>query len=175
MLIIGLDYHPSVQQIAFFDFETGETGERQLNHNEGEVEEFYRELKRRGISVRVGMEAAGNTCCFERLMTELGFELWIGDPVQIRRQRVRKQKTDRRDAHLLLKLLVEDRFPRVWVPSAENRDLRQLLWHRHRLVQMRTRVKNQLEAIALNEGLAAGKIGADGLMVRLSHLLPTPS
>jgi transposase len=39
------------------------------------------------------------------------------------------------------------------VPSPENRDLRQLLWHRHRLVQMRTRVKNQLHAIALNEGV----------------------
>ncbi len=79
MLIIGLDYHPSVQQIAFVDLETGETGERQLNHNEGELEEFYRELKQRGINVRVGMEATGSTCWFERLMTDLGFELWIGD------------------------------------------------------------------------------------------------
>ncbi len=157
MLIIGLDYHPSVQQIAFVDLETGETGERQLNHNEGEVEEFYRELKQRGINVRVGMEATGSTCWFERLMTDLGFELWIGDPVQIRRQRVRKQKTDRRDAHLLLKLLVEDRFPRVWVPSPENRDVRQLLWHRHRLVQMRTRIMNQLQAVAMNEGVRRKK------------------
>lgn len=74
MLIIGLDYHPSVQQIAFFDLETGDTGERQLNHNGGEVERFYRGLKQRGISVRVGMEATGNTSWFERLMMELGFE-----------------------------------------------------------------------------------------------------
>ncbi len=157
MLIIGLDYHPSVQQIAFVDLETGETGERQLNHNEGEVEEFYRELKQRGINVRVGMEATGSTCWFERLMTDLGFELWISDPVQIRRQRVRKQKTDRRDAHLLLKLLLEERFPRVWVPNPENRDLRQLLWHRHRLVQMRTRIMNQLQAVAMNEGVRRKK------------------
>src|SRR5947207_11453833 len=117
MLIIGLDFHPSVQQIAFLDLETGETGERQLNHSEGEVERFYRELKQQKSSVRVGMEATGNTSWFERLMMELGFELWIGDPVQIRRQRVRKQKTDRRDAHLLLKLMLADRFPRVWVPQ----------------------------------------------------------
>jgi transposase len=71
--------------------------------------------------------------------------------------RVRKQKTDRQDAEHLLRLLVENRFPRIWVPSPENRDLRQLLWHRHRLVQMRTRVKNQLQAIALNEGLRRKK------------------
>jgi transposase len=52
---------------------------------------------------------------------------------------VRKQKTDCQDVPLLLKLLVEERFPRISVPSPENRDVRQLLWHRHRLVQMRTR------------------------------------
>ena len=87
----------------------------------------------------------------------LGFELWIGDPAQIKAARVRKQKTDRQDAELLLKLLVEDRFPRIWVPSPENRDLRQLLWHRHRLVQMRTRVMNQLQAVAMNEGVRRKK------------------
>jgi hypothetical protein len=62
----------------------------------------------------------------------------IGDAAEIRTKRVRKQKTDRHDAELLLRLLMEDRFPRIWVPDEENRDLRQLLWHRHRLVQMRT-------------------------------------
>src|SRR6202023_2530241 len=71
--------------------------------------------------------------------------------------RVRKQKTDRQDAELILRLLLEDRFPRVWVPSGENRDLRQLLWHRHRMVQARTRVMNQLQAVALNEGLRCKK------------------
>ena len=69
-----------------------------------------------------------------------------------RPRRVRKQKTDRNDARLLLKLLLENNFPRIWVPSPENRDLRQLLWHRHRMVQMRTRIMNQLQALAMNEG-----------------------
>src|SRR5262249_48266630 len=79
-------------------------------------------------------------------------ELWIGDPAQIKAKRVKKQKTDRKDAQLLLRLMQEDNFPRIWVPSPENRDLRQLLWHRHRLVQMRTRIMNQLQALAMNEG-----------------------
>src|SRR6266436_1370576 len=140
MMIIGCDYHPSDQQITFVDQETGECSERRLNHSEGEAEKFYRDLQQRGVSVRVGMEATGHARWFERLMAELGFELWIGDPAEIKTRRVRKQKTDRQDAQLLLKLLLEDRFPRVWVPSPENRDLRQLLWHRHRLVQMRTRI-----------------------------------
>jgi transposase len=53
--------------------------------------------------------------------------------------------------------MMEDCFPRIWVPSWENRDLRQLLWHRHRMVQARTRILNQLQAIALNEGLLCKK------------------
>jgi transposase len=153
MLIIGCDYHPGMQQIAWFDNQSGEQGEQRLEHGTGEAERFYRELKQRGVQVRVGIEASGHTRWFERLLAELEMELWIGNPAKIAAQRVRKQKTDRGDAQLLLQLLREDRFPRVWVPDPENRDLRQLLWHRHRLVQMRTRVKNQLHAIALNEGV----------------------
>src|SRR6266436_333694 len=149
MMIIGCDYHPSFQQVAFVDTKSGECGERKLNHKL-EAENFYRDLH--GHRVRVGLEATGHARWFERLLAELQYELWIGDPGEIRAKRVRKQKTDRQDAELLLQLLVENRFPRIWVPSPENRDLRQLLWHRHRLVQMRTRIKNQLQAIAMNEG-----------------------
>jgi transposase len=152
MFIIGVDYHPSDQYIAFVDTETGECGEQRLNHREGEAEKFYRELAARGVSVRVGMEATGYSRWFERLLAELGIEVWIGDAAKIKSKRVRKQKTDREDARLLLRLLREDNFPRIWVPSPENRDLRQLLWHRHRLVQMRTRIMNQLQALAMNEG-----------------------
>lgn len=152
MIIIGVDYHPSDQYIALVDTETGEYVERQLNHSAEEAEKFYRELARRGVRVRVGIEATGYSRWFERLLAELGMELWIGDAAKIKTKRVRKQKTDREDARLLLRLLRENNFPRIWVPSAENRDLRQLLWHRHRLVQMRTRIMNQLQALAMNEG-----------------------
>jgi len=156
MLIIGCDYHPGFQQIAFVNTETGELEERRLAHRE-EAEQFYRELKDKNLSARVGMEASGHSRWFERLLSQFQFELWIGDAAEIRTKRVRKQKTDRQDAQLLLRLMVEDRFPRIWVPDAENRDLRQLLWHRHRLVQTRTRVMNQLHVVALNEGLRRKK------------------
>ena len=78
MMIIGVDYHPSFQQIAFFVEETGEYGEQELNHSDGEAERFYRDLKQRGIRVRVGMEATGYSRWFERLLAELGFEVWVG-------------------------------------------------------------------------------------------------
>ena len=152
MLIMGVDYHPSFQQVAFLNQDTGEYGELHLNHSDGGAQQFYRELKQTGANVRVGMEATGYSRWFERLLVELGFELWIGDPAEIKAKRIKKQKTDRNDARLLLRLMLENNFPRIWVPSPENRDLRQLLWHRHRLVQMRTRIMNQLQALAMNEG-----------------------
>ena len=112
---------------------------QELNHSDGQAEKFYRDLK------QVGMEATGYSRWFERLLAELGFELWIGDPAEIKANRVKKQKNDRNDARLLRRLMLENNFPQIWVPSPENRDLRQLLWHRHRLVQMRTRIMNQLQ------------------------------
>jgi len=157
MLIVGCDYHPSFQQIAWVEMDSGEVGERALLHSTGEAERFYRKLKEQGVKVRVGIEATGHARWFERLLAELGFELWIGDAAEIKAKRVRKQKNDKEDARLLRTLLIENRFPRVWLPDASNRDLRQLLWHRHRLVQMRTRVMNQLQAVALNEGVRRKK------------------
>ena len=156
MMIIGCDYHPGFQQIAWLDTETGELQERRLQHRE-EAEKFYRDLAAPGMRVRVGMEASGHARWFERLISELRLELWVGDAAEIRTKRVRKQKTDRQDAQLILKLMLKDDFPQIWVPSWENRDLRQLLWHRHRMVQARTRIMNQLQAVALNEGLRCKK------------------
>jgi transposase len=150
MLIIGCDYHPSMQQIALVDTETGECGEHRLKHP-AEATKFYRELK--GKQVRVGMEATGHSRWFERLLAELKVELWVGDPAQIRAKQVRKQKNDRRDADHILNLMLKDDFPRIWAPTPQNRDLRQLVLHRHRLVGMRTRVMNQLQAVAMNEGI----------------------
>ena len=139
MLIIGCDFHPGFQQVAIFENLTGEIEQKRLKHRE-EAEQFYRSLV--GEEVRVGMEACGHYPWFERLLAELGQELWLGDASKIRACEVRKQKTDRRDAELLLHLLIEDRFPQIWVPSLEERDVRQLLVHRHKQVQARTRVKN---------------------------------
>ena len=156
MIIIGVDFHPEFQQVVSVDIDTGELQEKRLEHPEA-AEKFYRDLAGQGMKVRVGMEASGHARWFERLLAELNFELWIGDAAKIRAKRVSKQKTDRQDAQHILGLLLENRFPRIWVPSWENRDLRQLVWHRHRMVQARTRIMNQLQAIALNEGLHCKK------------------
>jgi transposase len=150
MLIIGCDYHPTVERIAMVDTGTGELTERRLEHENGEAERFYVSLPKGTL---VGIEATGCTQWFERLMAECGHELWVGDPAEIRARRVRQQKTDERDARHLLELLLTNRFPRVWVPSPAERDARQLLQHRHKLVQLRTSVKNQLHALAMGQGL----------------------
>jgi len=149
MLIIGCDFHPGFQQVAIFDNQSGEIEQRRLRHRE-EAEQFYRGL---AAGVLVGMEACGQYPWFERLLAESGHELWLGDASAVRAAVVRRQKTDRRDAEHLLDLLRQGRFPRIGVPSLEGRDVRQLLVHRHKQVQARTRVKNQLQAIALSQGM----------------------
>lgn len=154
MMIIGCDFHPSFQQIAYVDRQTGEYGERRLNHRE-DASVFYRSLA--GRQVRVGVEATGNDRWFRKLLGELGHELVVGDASAIHASAPRQQRTDKRDARHILKLLVEDRFPAVWQPPAGNEEQRQLLLHRCRLVRMRTRIKNQLDSIAKSEGLTGSR------------------
>ena len=151
MLIIGCDFHTRYQQIAMAEDSTGELlVERRLDHESGEAQAFYRSLQK---PVRVGIEATGPMHWFERLLAELGHELWIGDSAKIRASEVRKQKTDERDARLILDLLLSKRFPKIWVPTPGERDLRQLLWHRHKLVSLRTMLGNQLHFLAMSQGL----------------------
>ncbi len=141
------NFHARCQKIATAEETTGELLlERRLDHESGEAQAFYGNFHG---PVRVGIEASGPMHWFERLLRELGHELWIGDSVKIRASEVRKQKTDERDARLILGLLLAKRFPKIWVPTPAERDLRQLLWHRHKLVCLRTMLGNQVHALAI--------------------------
>jgi transposase len=150
MMIIGCDFHPSWQQISWLDSETGETGEQKLVHADGQAKSFYQQL---AVPALVGMEATGNSQWFIELVQDLGHQIWIGDAAAIRASYVRKQKTDKRDAAHILKLVLEGRFPRLWMPDQEQRDLRQLVLHRHKLVEIRSRVKNGLQHLSMNKGM----------------------
>ncbi len=150
MMIIGCDYHPSWQQICWLDIATGETGEKKLEHASGEAERFYRQLPGPAL---IGMESTGNCQWFVDLLVKLGHEVGIGNAAKIRATDPRQQKHDRRDAALILKLLLERRFPRIWIPSGEEKDLRQLLIHRYKLVRIRAQVKNELQHLAMNQGV----------------------
>jgi hypothetical protein len=104
MMIIGCDFHPSFQQIAFVDQETGKYGERRLNHREDAVR-FCGSLA--GRKVVVGLEATGNDRWFRKLVLEAGHDLVVGDASAIHTSAPREQRTDKRDARHILKLLVE--------------------------------------------------------------------
>ena len=154
MKIIGVDLHARQQSIAMLDRDTGELIEKLLEHEGEKVREFYSALSG---PVLVGIEASGSIQWFLTLMEELGIECRVGHPAQIRKAETRKQKHDRRDARLLMTLLAEDRFPTIWMPSTEQRDLRTLLRHRHQWVRMRSRIQHTLQSIALNQGLRLGR------------------
>jgi transposase len=150
MLIIGCDLHTRDQVVAMLDTETGELVKRRLEHENGDARAFYESLPGQAL---IGIEATGYTQWFERMVAEFGHVLWFGDPAEIRARAVRRQKTNERDALHLLDLLLDNRFPRIWVPTPEERDLRQLLKHRDKLVRMQTSVKNQLHFLAMSQGV----------------------
>jgi transposase len=151
MWIIGCDFHPGGQQVYAVNRATGEVVERWLGHGGSEeVDEFYSALPR---GSEVGVETSGNMLWFERKLAQYGHKLRIGDAGKIAAKDTRRQKHDRRSAELICGLMLKNDFPDLaWVPTLEQRDLRQLLLHRHKLVRMRAQVKNQLQHIALNQG-----------------------
>ena len=174
-MIIGWDWHPRSQIVAWVDEETGEIMTRRLEHENGEARRFYASLP---PGATVGIEATFPSHWFERLLAECGHHRWVGDSARIRASEVRRQKTDTRDAEHILDLLRTGRFPRIWVPSMEERDLRQLLVHRMKMVRTRTAVKNQLHYLAMSQGVcrkrklwsARGRAELEGL-----RLLPWAS
>src|SRR5690242_6699767 len=147
MTLVGCDLHTRKQQVAVLDTTTGEVVEQELVHEGDAVERFYRALR---PPVTIGIETTGYTQWFHALMHRLGHTVLVGEAAKIRAMVVRKTKTDRRDARHLLELLKHDRFPTVWIPDPDTRDLRALVAHRVRFVRMRTAVKNGLQAIALS-------------------------
>ena len=153
MKIVGCDLHARQQTIAMVDTETGEFTEKTLSHEGNAVRAFYAALEG---PVVVGIEATGSMQWFLELLEELGIQCRVGHPAEIRAKETRKQKHDRRDARLIWELLIEDRFPEIWMPSTEQRDLRTLLRDRHQWVKMRARLQHTLQAIALNHALRQG-------------------
>jgi transposase len=153
MRIIGCDLHSRQQTLAMLDTATAEIEKTTLTHEGNNVREFYTKLPR---PARVGIEATGSMQWFVNLMEELKIECLVGHPAEIRAAEPRKQKHDRRDADLLLSLLIEERFPTIWLPTKELLDIRALLRHRHQWVGLRVKIQNALLAIALANGLRRG-------------------
>ena len=124
----------------------------ELKHqNKAELKAFYAQFSG---PVLVGLEASGYSPWFEQMLEELGHEVWLGNAIEIRRRARRRQKNDRRDAELILDLLIHDEFPRIHRPTATSREILRMLRYRHKLVQMRTIVKNSLQALAMQSGLS---------------------
>src|SRR5437660_7989113 len=153
-IYIGIDFHARQQTICYLKTETGELGTCELKHQDKEaVRAFYEQF---GGPVIVGLEASGYSPWFERLLEELGCEVWLGHATEIRRRARWRQKNDRRDAELILDLMVHDEFPRLHRPAVQSREVLRMLRYRQKLIKIRTMSKNSLQAIALQSGLARG-------------------
>ncbi len=150
---IGVDFHARQQTISYLTTEAGEIKQQQIEHGSlPAVREFYEQFA--GQQVVVGFEASGYAAWFEELLEELGYEIWVGHATAIRTYARRRQKNDRRDADLILDLLVRGDFPRIHRYSAESREVLQQLRYRQRLVKMRTMVVNSLVFMAASRGVS---------------------
>jgi transposase len=145
----GVDFHARQQTVAYCDTADGEIHLRELGHEGDDVRDFYSAF---AGEVVVGIEASGYSTWFVELLEGLGHRVLIGDAAEIRRLAKRRQKNDRRDAGLILDLLLRGEFPQVHRPPFESREVLRLLRHRHKLVQLRTRAKNSLQALAFSAG-----------------------
>ena len=147
----GVDFHPRQQKVAYCHLATGEIQRRELKHRNNEVRRFYAQLPK---PVIVGLEATGSSRWFEKLLSELGHEVWIGNSTEIRRRARSRQKNEWRDAELVLDLMIKDEFPRIYRLSEESLEILRRLRYHHHLVKLRTMAKNGLQAIALSAGLS---------------------
>ena len=148
----GVDFHARQQTISYCDSQNGEIKFLQLKHDDRDaLRRFYTQFQ---SPVIVGLEAGGYSNWFERFLEELGIELWVGNPTEIRRRARSRQKNDWRDAELLLDLLIKNEFPRIVRQSTQARAVLAQLRYRQKLVQMRTQTINSLHALLIREGLS---------------------
>ena len=150
-LYIGVDIHARQQTVSYLDTADGTTGLVELQHERDDIKGFYSQFQGEVI---IGIEASGYTNWFEELVEQLGHQLLVGDAAEIRRLARRRQKNDRRDANLLLELLVHQEFPALFRYPPESREVLRQLRYRHKLVKLRTMVVNTLHALAINAGLS---------------------
>src|SRR5262245_64959458 len=151
-IYIGVDFHARQQTICYLTTETGELVTAELKHQDkAAVRTFYQQFEE---PVIVGLEASGYSPWFEYLLEELGHQVWLGDATEIRRRARRRQKNDRRDAELILDLLIHNEFPRIHRPTPESREILRMLRYRHKLVKVRTIVKNSLQSLSIQSGLS---------------------
>ena len=150
-LYIGVDIHARQQTLSYLDTSDGTTGVVELSHERDDIKGYYSQFQEEVI---IGIEACGYTNWFEELVERLGHKLLVGDAGEIRRLARRRQKNDRRDANLILELLVHGEFPTLFRYSKESREVLRQLRYRHKLVKLRTMVVNSLHALAINAGLS---------------------
>jgi transposase len=172
---IGVDFHARQQTISYLTTETGEIQRLVLAHADlAAVRAFYEQFA--GPQVVVGFESSGYAAWFEELLEELGCEIWVGHALYIRQFAKRRQKNDRRDADLILELLVRGDFPRIHRYSPQTRQVLQQLRYRQRLVKMRTMSMNMLLFMGSSRGVTLRtQLGSKRGQSRLAELaLPEP-
>jgi transposase len=154
-LYIGVDFHPHQQTVCWCDTATGETDRKDLRHDLEQVREYYSSLPEPAI---IGIEASARAVWFENMLTETGHKLFVGNPVLIRKRATSRHKSDRRDAELILDLLMRGEFPAIWRRPEESNQVIEIMGLRQSLIRQRTQAYNRLQALAHSIGMPKGRM-----------------
>ena len=148
--LVGLDVHATKVVAAVLDAETGEIAFFAMNAEIEKAAGFCAALPR---PVRVAYEAGPTGYGLARELGKRGVECVVAAPSKIPRASGDRVKTDRRDAELLVRLLLAGKLHAVRVPGAEEEALRDLVGAREGVRVDLVRCRHRLSKLLLRHGI----------------------
>ena len=106
-----------------------------------------------GEHPRVVLEATYGWYWAVDALAQAGAEVHLAHPLGVKMFALRRVKNDERDAHDLADLLRMGRLPEAWIAPPAVRELRELVRHRHKMVQLRSGLKAQVHAVLAKCGI----------------------
>jgi transposase len=147
-VFVGIDYHQKVIQVCVID----QQGKMLVNRAvDNDAEAVFRLVAPFGSKVTAAIEASTGAANFaEELLALSHWQVFLAHPGYVARMKQTPDKSDWTDAKLLADLTRAGYIPRVWLAPKYIRDLRELVRHRHALVEQRKQVKLRLRALLRN-------------------------
>jgi len=145
---MGIDHHKQYSHITLMD-------EKGKKLKSGRVANYYSELEKfldGKREIKAVIEAGRSSYTMVDVLDELGIDVTIAHPKEVRSIAKAKIKTDKRDSFMLAHLLRTELIPEVYKRSCENRGYQRVLRQRAFYVGKQTSVKNRLRALLAQQG-----------------------
>jgi transposase len=144
-VFVGIDYHTHTIQVCVMDSQRTILANQSVANDPGAI---FRVVAPFGNNISAAIEASTGAANFaEKLITTYQWHVELAHPGYVARMKQTPDKSDWTDAKLLADLTRAGYIPRVWLAPQYIRELRDLIRHRHGLVEQRKQVKLRLRAL----------------------------